>query len=422
MVNRIIPEESITVQNFNSGVLTTLLASTPGNGDKATGGAAGATIPGALIGAGTGGTSIPPGAISSAFSNYLELVAKRSAFLRSKFETNCPGYFIQGSCEDGHRYAKELYCGREWCPVCGEEWSNSHQRRFSRWLPKAFQMKSMGYFVFTLPPDVRNRFRTKKALSRLGSSIQDILKSYGFDRGLRRWHFMGDKSNDWHPHLNVLVDGNYIPDSKLDRIKRSYAALLGVEVADVNYHYRKTAGEKVHTLKYVTRATFRDYTWDEEMAYELKGFRNQLWWGHKRWNEPEAWTLADLKPNEQLELESLDSRAVASLEVGECPECKKSITWGGVMPIEALHSIEGKRELGAGYWELPRVRPSPLENTVLIKARLSGRPDADPGGHHNRTYDGYHQRHRDFAVQWECLQIADQEREALWNDILGRAS
>ncbi|GAH29192.1 unnamed protein product, partial [marine sediment metagenome] len=85
---------------------------------------------------------------------YLELLAKRSVDLDLIFRTKCPGYWIQGSCENGHRYAKELYCGREWCPVCGEEWSATHQRRFSRWISKATQIRTMGYFVFTIPEEL----------------------------------------------------------------------------------------------------------------------------------------------------------------------------------------------------------------------------------------------------------------------------
>ncbi len=30
-----------------------------------------------------------------------------------------------------------------------------------------------------------------------------------FHRGLRRWHWFGDKDQDDHPHLNYLVEGVY---------------------------------------------------------------------------------------------------------------------------------------------------------------------------------------------------------------------
>ncbi|GAI73676.1 unnamed protein product, partial [marine sediment metagenome] len=56
------------------------------------------------------------------------------------------GWFIAGECENGHRFAKELVCGKEWCSVCGEDGSTAHMRRFARWLPKAQQLEVMGYF------------------------------------------------------------------------------------------------------------------------------------------------------------------------------------------------------------------------------------------------------------------------------------
>lgn len=300
---------------------------------------------------------------------YLELLAKRSADLESIFKTKCPGYWIQGSCENGHRYAKELYCGREWCEVCGEEWSATHQRRFARWISKATQVRTMGYFVFTMPEELRSRYRTKKALSGLGHQVQELLKSYGYSRGLRRWHFFGEKSTRWHPHLNVLVDGGYLAPEKLDLIKREYAGILGCQVVDVHYRYRRSPGEKVHSLKYVTRATFRDYSWDPRMALELRGFRNQLWWGSGKWEQEPAWSLDDLQDPRKQDLAELDARAVESLESGACPSCGLPLDWSKVMPISTLAAQE-KRSLGAGYWELPRVRPPPADLPAEVKTRL----------------------------------------------------
>lgn len=290
---------------------------------------------------------------------YLESIAKRSVNLDSIFKTKCPGYFIQGSCENGHRYAKELYCGRDWCPVCGMEWSAVHQRRFSRWLSKAFQISSMGYFVFTIPEELRSNFRTKTALSRLGHQVQEMLKSYGYSRGLRRYHFFGDKSIKWNPHLNVLVDGGYISPGKMDRIKSAYAGILGCSVVDVNYRFRRSPGEKVHSLKYITRATFLDYSWDPVMALELRGFRNQLWWGSRLWDQEPVWSLDDLQGLVKQDLDGIDVQAVESLENGGCPKCGLPLDWGKVQTIAVLEDMKDRRSLGAGYWELPAVRPPP---------------------------------------------------------------
>jgi len=226
----------------------------------------------------------------------------------------------------------------------------------------------MGSFVFTIPEELRAKYRTKKALADLGHQVQELLKSYGYSRGLRRWHFFGDRSTRWHPHLNVLVDGGYLAPEKLDLIKVAYAGILGCQVVDVNYRYRKSPGEKVHTLKYVTRATFLDYSWDPRMALELRGFRNQLWWGSGKWDQEPAWSLDDLQDLAKEDLAELDPRAVESLESGICPSCGLPIDWGKVQTISTLAAQE-KRSLGAGYWELPPIRPPP-ELPAAVRKRL----------------------------------------------------
>ncbi|MBA7704568.1 hypothetical protein ES703_113384 [subsurface metagenome] len=227
----------------------------------------------------------------------------------------------------------------------------------------------MGSFVFTIPEELRSKFRTKGALSRLGHQVQELLRSYGYSRGLRRFHFFGDKSTKWHPHLNVLVDGGYLSPQKLDKIKAAYAGILGCQVVDVNYQYRPSPGEMVHSLKYVTRATFRDYSWDPRMALELRGFRNQLWWGSRLWDQEPAWSLDDLQGPGKEDLGELDSRAVESLESGICPRCGKPLDWSKVMPISVLEAQERKRSLGAGYWELEPVRAPPgMDMVIMLRA------------------------------------------------------
>ena len=300
-----------------------------------------------------------PGVQGTASPGYLELYDNVSSWLASTCDKEGVGWFIAAECPEGHRFAKELVCGKEWCSVCGEDGSVAHNRRFVRWLPKAQQFGTMGYFVFTLPESERGKYRTKKALAALGHQVQELLKSYGYSRGLRRWHWFGDKSTKWHPHLNCLVDGGFVSPRKLDAVKRGYASLLGVELADVNYRYRLSPGRMVHTLKYVTRATFRDYEWDIEMALELRGFRNMVVWGRGLWDGEPAWSLADLKGKARVEVEGLDVQAIEGLVAGVCPVCGKPIKWGEALPVGLLKVVE-KEDLGAGYWRvLPDAYPPP---------------------------------------------------------------
>lgn len=288
---------------------------------------------------------------------YLEYVANVSSWLRDDCDAG-RGWFVPGEDVNGHRFGKEIVCGKEWCPRCGEDRSTAHDRRFQRWLGLGDEdgkhqsgithFKTMGYFVFTLPEDVRGAYRTKKALSRLGHQVQELLKSCGYHRGLRRWHFFGDKSTKWHPHLNILVDGAWLAPAILDRIKQSYAKVLGVDVVDVYYRYRCGPGKMMHTLRYITRATFRDYTWDERMAMELRGFRNMVVWGRGQWND-DTWKL-DKKLKAEV---GMDTQAIEHLAKGLCPVCGEPIKWGDVLPMKILEMTEGKVSLGAGYWRLP---------------------------------------------------------------------
>ncbi|MBA7694045.1 hypothetical protein ES703_102646 [subsurface metagenome] len=287
-----------------------------------------------------------------AIANGVQVVPAVASKTSTGLPAKCPGHFVVGQCKNGHRFAKELYCGREWCPVCGEHESPAHMRRFARCVGKAQQLRSIGYLVFTLPEEVRGRYRSKARLNELtkrvtagdkSQHIEGMLKGMGFDRGLARWHFFGEKPGKWHPHLNVIVESGHLTQGQLRSIRRAYAGILGVDVAVVNYSYTKVVPKMVHVLKYVTRATFRDYAWDERMAARLYNFRNMRSWGS--WSGPAVWELegkAELEP-------------IAKLEAGLCPKCGEPVSWSRARDIAwlKLWAAAGQAEpLGAGYWEL----------------------------------------------------------------------
>jgi hypothetical protein len=224
-------------------------------------------------------------------------------------------------------------------------------RRFARWIGKAQQVKTMGYLVFTLPEEVRGRYSRRARLNELtkrvtcgdkSHHIEGLLKGMGFERGLARWHWFGDKTpGKWHPHLNVVIEAGHLSQGQLQAIRRAWAGIVGVDVAVVNYSYTEVVPKMVHILKYVTRATFRDYTWDERMAAELYNFRNMRSWGS--WGGEPVWELegkAELEP-------------IAKLEAGLCPTCGERVTWGRAKDIALLKAwvTSGQAEpLGAGYW------------------------------------------------------------------------
>ena len=283
--------------------------------------------------------------------SYLDLYA--NVVTKGKNRHKCPKFYKTVECKNGHRFAKKLVCGREWCPICGAEWSDSHKRRFSRWLGKVEQMKEMGYLVFTLPIEVRGGYRTKEALNELtkrvtcgdkSKRILGLLKEMGFDRGLCRWHWFGDKGDKWHPHLNVIIEAGRLSPLVLAKLKSKYAKLLGVPLAVVNYSYTRKQRKMVHILKYVTRATFLEEDWDYEMASELWNFRNMRAWGD--WSGEPVWELKGEAKYAHIEM----------LEKGICPECGESLHWSkGVIPI-CLLELEHPVDLGAGYYRIADIR------------------------------------------------------------------
>ncbi|GAI01973.1 unnamed protein product, partial [marine sediment metagenome] len=173
--------------------------------------------------------------------------------------------------------------------------------------------------------------------------VADFAKTYGL-------HLKPYSIIELNFHLNIIIESGHLTHSELRSIKRAYAGILGVKVAVVNYSYTPLVPKIIHVLKYVTRATFRDYTWDERMAAELYNFRNMRSWGS--WKDEPVWELegkAELEP-------------IAKLESGLCPVCGEPVSWSRAGDIAwlKLWAAAGQVEpIGAGYYELLDIRPPP---------------------------------------------------------------
>jgi hypothetical protein len=229
-----------------------------------------------------------------------------------------------------------------------------------------------------------------------------------FARGVARWHWFGDKlPGKWNPHLNILVDcgslldsvrnqlqpdieqyraelasgkqtkavrrelqgidmflrgkSGFLPKPLLNRIKVELREALNCPDLIVHYEKRDSPGKIMHCVHYITRATFRDYSWNQYMAQELYDFRNIRWWG--LWKGELAWEL------KQAEAEGEDIaglEAVSGLQQGICPDCGKPlrvlhhshtgqpVQWS--QPIDSTYLlIWGAKEIaGTGYYRIPR--------------------------------------------------------------------
>lgn len=267
-------------------------------------------------------------------SNYLEFIANDSTPVSHENLADashplesyqiCGTWATMGECENGHKFAKALDCGREWCGECKE---TSHRRRFGRWLPKAFKIEEMGYLVVTFEGDKRPR--EKVEFNQIGRAIKQVLVALGFERGLRRWHWFGKIINAWNPHLNFLLESGYLDPEFLGLIKEQIREAIGVKDAVIYYHYSDEVGKKIHWLKYVTRATFLKRWWDLGMADELYNFRNCVSWG--RWEDDDKWGLPD---HEKI------YGYVAKIEMGICPCCGSKVHWSRTVHVDDLEVLD----------------------------------------------------------------------------------
>lgn len=310
---------------------------------------------------------------------YLEVGDNVHANVCSWLDVNCGDsenrWFIPGACSDhGHRYAKTIYCGKEWCPVCGKKGSPSHNRRFVRWYKKITTIDQMRYFVFTIPPALRDKYRTQESLREFGRLVQTLLIKYGYKRGLRRWHWFGDPPRDkqkkkmvYNPHLNVIVDGGYIHKDVLEKMHKDYDQLIGYDKADFEVSYKNTVPKKLQCLSYVTRATFLDYNWDIDMALELRNFRNMVVWG-RDWDRLQLWG-SEKKERVNINGESIDVVSIENLMEHKCPLCHSKMIWGKALP-ERLLALTDSIDLGAGFRYITD-RPPPEHINSLVYDHLS---------------------------------------------------
>ena len=283
---------------------------------------------------------------------YLEHEATLSSVLPTQAQLPtgrlCGSLSLVGADEDGNRIAKRLVCGREWCERCRD---TSHNRRIARVLPHLMQILPMSYIIITFPLEVRPMMKDPHVLALIAKKTRRLLRRRGYRKVYTRWHFYGQNSERFHPHLNVLCDGEWLPPESLDALKtairrrllkRSIADAIGKDL-DINYAYCRTPKRIMHRIKYVTKATFLDYSWDDKLASWLYRFHNGCFSG--TWNDPPRWRLTgkDKKYN-----------ALVSVATGNHPVSGKPITWHSKPIPWVFVNIQNAVDIGGGYYLLPR--------------------------------------------------------------------
>jgi len=229
------------------------------------------------------------------------------------------------ACSGGEPLYKLCNCRKEYCPICGRKNSQLHKRRAERAYDRLMWAPILGYFIPTLPKEVRNLFPDKKIQKELGAIFVEILKGYLPDNGyLSVWHLMGEKLGVIHPHLNILMpiegDKGMIHPDILAEIKEDWRCAvndyfsLSVPKINLRYRFYTTERQRKHKIKYVLRpiVTFEKFmSLPDDIRVkilDLKNFHNVRFFGE----------LANHKYKKFLKGKGI---TIEEREIKKCPFC-----------------------------------------------------------------------------------------------------
>lgn len=229
-------------------------------------------------------------------------------------------------CLAEHRYAKQIFCGRQYCPRCGEEDSVIHQQRYSRSWDRLMWAPALGKIVLTVPEELRDDFKSIDKLGKLHKAgwacvkevwERDIVKEDGeIEKGIdiggsmTTVHFFGDEDekgdryDKFHPHVNVTFplcseEKLMVSMERLEALRGKWYDMMeeltgkkisltedGRKRENAWYGFSATEAHKAHWLKYALRPTvgaerFRrlDDDMREFIVTSLVGFHNVRWYG-----------------------------------------------------------------------------------------------------------------------------------------------
>jgi hypothetical protein len=166
---------------------------------------------------------------------------------------DCHSAFVQYRCSGGHEFARPVsHCRQRLCPFCQRDTTKRYLARYRWWLDGLVEGHRGKYVVLAM----RN-----VPLGCLGSGVDALWAAF---RRLQKLPGMEDLRNalakleltfnradgSWHPHLNVVFAGSFLPFGKLNAAWRK--ASQGGRTTWIRQVNRGTARE---LLKYVCKST-----------------------------------------------------------------------------------------------------------------------------------------------------------------------
>jgi uncharacterized Zn finger protein (UPF0148 family) len=291
--------------------------------------------------------NIQPSFSSPINKGFLEWIEERDHKQARALE-RCGDTYVEMKCKEGHRFLKRVYCGRMFCPVCGEKGSDVHKRRVKRSLSRLEWGDVWYTIVFTVPEGIRERFKSKEKLTELSRRAWEVVEvALGSDfqdlGGMVTVHLFGDRS-EFHPHVNVTIPARLrgkvgFPKGVVRRLKELWAKTLGVVEVVVDVKYKTSKRQKMHWLRYVLRSTcnwerFKRLSQDlREFILFLARWHNVRWYG----------ILANCKYRKWLE----DHLVSLLLEEG-CPICGRKLFFVAVWEGRSVRKYW--IELGCGFY------------------------------------------------------------------------
>jgi hypothetical protein len=269
------------------------------------------------------------------------------------------GIRLKGYCEEcGVEHVVRKPCGREWCPECGRPFSLYHRQTYLRVLGYALEMfkdaGAVGYLIITCPEEMREEWKDKRVLSKVVEYVRRMLAREGFEWGVYRWHFAGDKGRRWYPHLNILIPGGFLEPERLERLKTLIYRRYGIKV--VYYRYIKNVRKLRHVARYIARPTW--LLQDEVEPENFKNFRKMGIWGKKYFRsasiesprelEDFVARLHELVAKGYLRA-GVEAMAFAVLH-GHCAFCCRKLRWKRVKSWWMNNVHNNLYKLGWGVW------------------------------------------------------------------------
>lgn len=236
------------------------------------------------------------------------------------------------------------YCGKPYCPSCGEEGSPIHLRRYSRIVQRIKDVRWQKDVV-TLPEKCRPN--TKAEVTDLAQIIADmIMVWYDVPAALIAVHWLGEVSQGVHFEVITPDVGEKKSKDELHGLREWLAWGLDFDVLPVVNHQYVSSKEVLevqqakwwHGIRYAAHPTGYSGRWDGMTDDELqvllgmmKGYhtiRGYGLWSTSKCNSQEAHDLAKQYPIDLGEDQEETSGVIALGKIhngGECPVCQQEL-------------------------------------------------------------------------------------------------